>query len=106
MGGPPPRTRSGVPPGALARRRACQHVPPDDARVAAKVARYFPNGLDAFWGAYLVAGTPEVVAAHFQEYVDAGIEYFDVQTLDPDDEETIGLVTAHLLPLLRTLPQA
>ena len=78
---------------------------PDDARVAAKVARYLPNGLDAFWGAYLVAGTPEVVA-HFQEYVDAGIEYFDVQTLDPDDEETIGLVTAHLLPLLRTPPQA
>jgi alkanesulfonate monooxygenase SsuD/methylene tetrahydromethanopterin reductase-like flavin-dependent oxidoreductase (luciferase family) len=74
---------------------------PDDNAVAAKVARYFPDGLDAFWGAYLVAGTPESTATHYQDYVDAGIEYFIVQTLDPDDEETIALVTSDLVPRLQ-----
>jgi alkanesulfonate monooxygenase SsuD/methylene tetrahydromethanopterin reductase-like flavin-dependent oxidoreductase (luciferase family) len=70
--------------------------------VAAKVARYFPGGLDPFWGAYLVAGTPEQAAAHFQAYVDAGIEYFVVQTLDPDDEESIALTIEQLQPRLES----
>ena len=73
----------------------------DEQAVAAKVARYFPDGLDAFWGAYLVACTPEAAAEHYQAYVDAGIEYFIVQTLDPDDEETVALVTSELLPRLQ-----
>lgn len=72
----------------------------DEPAVAAKIGRYFPGGLDAFWGKYLVAGTPEIVAMHFQQFVDAGIEYFVVQTLDPDDEETIALVTSRLAPQL------
>jgi alkanesulfonate monooxygenase SsuD/methylene tetrahydromethanopterin reductase-like flavin-dependent oxidoreductase (luciferase family) len=74
---------------------------PDESTVAAKVDRYFPHGLDAFWGKYLVAGTPAGVASHFQGFVDAGIDYFVVQTLDPDDEESISLVTAELKPHLR-----
>ena len=69
--------------------------------VAAKVARYFPDGLDPFWGAYLVSGTPESVASHYQAYVEAGVEYFVLQTLDPDDEESIALATAELAPRLR-----
>ncbi|MCA9861636.1 MAG: hypothetical protein KC432_01385, partial [Thermomicrobiales bacterium] len=67
----------------------------------AKVAPYFPNGLDPFWGAYLVAGTPEAVTRHYQQYVDAGIQYFVFQTLDPSDEETIRLAAEQLLPQLR-----
>ena len=74
----------------------------DTAAVAAKAARYFPDGLDAFWGKYLVAGTPDTVAQHYQEYVDAGIEYFIVQTLDPDDEETIAMVMSELAPRLQS----
>ena len=73
---------------------------PDDAAVSAKVARYFPDGLDAFWGKYLVAGTPADVAPHFQSFVDAGIDYFVVQSLDPDDEESIALVMSDLAPRL------
>lgn len=73
----------------------------DERAVAAKVARYFPDGLDAFWGAYLVAGTPDTVASHYRRYVDAGVEYFVVQTLDPDDEESIALVTAEVAPRLQ-----
>jgi alkanesulfonate monooxygenase SsuD/methylene tetrahydromethanopterin reductase-like flavin-dependent oxidoreductase (luciferase family) len=74
---------------------------PDEAAVQAKVNRYFPDGLDAFWGAYLVAGTPETVARYYQEYVDAGIQYFVFQTLDPTDEETVCLAAEDLLPRLR-----
>jgi alkanesulfonate monooxygenase SsuD/methylene tetrahydromethanopterin reductase-like flavin-dependent oxidoreductase (luciferase family) len=74
---------------------------PKEEAVARKVARYFPDGLDPFWGAYLVAGTPDSVAPHFQGYVDAGIDYFVIQTLDPDDEESISLITTELLPRLR-----
>lgn len=69
--------------------------------VAAKVARYFPDGLDPFWGAYLVRGTPEEVAAWYQGFADAGISYFVVQTLDPFDEETISLLGNRIAPMVR-----
>jgi alkanesulfonate monooxygenase SsuD/methylene tetrahydromethanopterin reductase-like flavin-dependent oxidoreductase (luciferase family) len=71
---------------------------PSEPAVAAKVRRYFPDGLDAFWGAYLVAGTPEIVAEYYQWFVDAGIEYFVMQTLDPDDEESMSLAMSELAP--------
>jgi len=77
---------------------------PTQEAVDAKVRRYFPDGLDPFWGAYLVAGTPQRIAETFQEYVDVGINFIDIQTLDPDDEETIALVTTDLAPLLTPLP--
>jgi alkanesulfonate monooxygenase SsuD/methylene tetrahydromethanopterin reductase-like flavin-dependent oxidoreductase (luciferase family) len=73
----------------------------DSAAVSAKIARYFPDGLDAFWGKYLVAGTPDSVAQHYQEYVNAGVEYFIVQSLDPDDEETIAMISSELAPRLQ-----
>lgn len=75
-----------------------------EAGVATKVKRYFPDGLDVFWGKYLVSGTPEQAAAFFQPFVDAGMEYFVIQTLDPDDEESIALITGGLAPLLRAKP--
>ena len=75
---------------------------PDQAGVAAKLARYFPQGLDDFWGKYLVAGTPESIAPHYQAFIDAGIQYFVVQTLDPDDEESIALATSALEPATPT----
>lgn len=73
---------------------------PTEREAAAKVERYFPNGLDAFWGAYLVHGTPAQAAAHYQGFVDAGIRYFVVQTLDPMDEETIALLANEVAPRL------
>jgi len=74
---------------------------PDERAVQAKVTRYFPDGLDQFWGAYLVAGTPEEAARHYQPFVDAGIQYFVLQTLDPTDEETIRLIAEQMLPWIR-----
>lgn len=79
---------------------------PTEAEAAAKVSHYFPDGLDAFWGKYLVAGTPDSVASFFQGFVDVGITYFVIQTLDPDDGETISLATGDLLPLLQLPNQA
>lgn len=75
-------------------------VAEDEPAVAAKVRTYFPDGLDAFWGAYLVAGTPERIAAHYQRFADAGIGYFVVQTLDPNDEETVALFAQRVAPAL------
>lgn len=72
----------------------------DERALEAKVSHYFPEGLDQFWGAYLVAGTPDSAAGHFQQYLDVGIEYFIVQTLDPGDEETIALLTSDVAPRL------
>lgn len=74
---------------------------PTAAAVAAKVARYFPEGLDRFWGAYLVAGTPDEAARYFQGFADAGIQYFVAQTLDPDDEETMRLLIEQVAPRVR-----
>ena len=71
-------------------------VAPTAADVRRKVDRYFPDGLDAFWGAYLVAGTPDEVAAHYREYAAVGVQYFVVQTLDPTDEESIALAAQSL----------
>jgi alkanesulfonate monooxygenase SsuD/methylene tetrahydromethanopterin reductase-like flavin-dependent oxidoreductase (luciferase family) len=72
-----------------------------EQEVEDKVARYFPNGLDPFWGAYLVRGTPEQVAAYYQGFVDAGMGYFVVQTLDPYDEETISLLMSAVAPAIQ-----
>jgi hypothetical protein len=74
---------------------------PDHVSVATKLGRYFPQGLDDFWGKYPAAGIPESVAPHYQASVDAGIQYFVIQTLDPDDEESIALATSALAPLLQ-----
>jgi alkanesulfonate monooxygenase SsuD/methylene tetrahydromethanopterin reductase-like flavin-dependent oxidoreductase (luciferase family) len=73
---------------------------PDEDAVAAKIRRYFPDGLDAFWGAYLVSGTPERVAAYYRPYVDIGIRFLDLQVLDPGDEETMSLIIDALGPQL------
>ena len=69
---------------------------PTEAEVAAKVRRYFPNGLDAFWGAYLVSGTPDQVAEIYRPFIEVGIQYLDLQVLDPGDEETITLIVEGL----------
>ena len=73
-------------------------VAPTREAVEAKIRHHFPNGLDAFWGAYLVAGTPDEVASHFRGFVAAGIRYFVVQTLDPADEESMALTISDVLP--------
>lgn len=74
------------------------------AEIDAKVAHYFPDGLDAFWGAYLVQGTPDQVASVFQSYVDAGVQHIVCQVLDSQDIETFTLLTQEVLPRLTAGP--
>jgi alkanesulfonate monooxygenase SsuD/methylene tetrahydromethanopterin reductase-like flavin-dependent oxidoreductase (luciferase family) len=78
---------------------------PDEERAAAKVRRYFSDGIEPFWQDLLVWGTPQSVARHFLEFADAGIDYFILQTVDPNDEETIRLAAEALGPLLLNAAQ-
>jgi alkanesulfonate monooxygenase SsuD/methylene tetrahydromethanopterin reductase-like flavin-dependent oxidoreductase (luciferase family) len=76
-----------------------------EARLEDKLQRYFPQGLhQAFagpWSGFAFAGTPAQAIAYYQDLVDAGIQYFIVQTLDATDEETIGLLAEQVVPAIK-----
>lgn len=76
-------------------------VAPDQAALDRKVARYFPDGVSGFWGSGLVAKTVEGAIAYYQQFIDAGIDYFIFQSLDIDDRETLELVAHEVAPALR-----
>ncbi len=75
------------------------------AEVQAKLKRYFPEGLEQRyagpWRSFVVAGTPEEAVAYYQELVEAGLQYFVVETLDAADEETIRLLAEQVVPQVR-----
>jgi alkanesulfonate monooxygenase SsuD/methylene tetrahydromethanopterin reductase-like flavin-dependent oxidoreductase (luciferase family) len=77
----------------------------DEARLAAKVARYFPAGIGRRfggpWSGFALAATPEQAIAHYRALVDAGIQYFIVESLDADDEETMRLLAERVVPHVR-----
>jgi len=75
-------------------------IAPTEPEVRAKIQRYFPSGLDEFWGKYLVAGTPEQIVDVFLSYVDAGIQHFVCQVLDAEDFETFELIMSDVSPAL------
>ncbi|MCD6028891.1 MAG: class flavin-dependent oxidoreductase [Thermomicrobiales bacterium] len=70
----------------------------DEDAAAAKVARYYPDGIPDELRASRIVGTPEQVVPYYQELVDAGIQYFVVQTLDAADQETIRLLAERVAP--------
>lgn len=72
----------------------------DEHQVKAKLHRYFPDGVGSFWGSMLVWGTPETAVDHFRGFVAAGIQYFVVQVIDPEDEETVRLFAEVVAPLV------
>jgi alkanesulfonate monooxygenase SsuD/methylene tetrahydromethanopterin reductase-like flavin-dependent oxidoreductase (luciferase family) len=67
-----------------------------------KLTHYYPEGINEEQQFSRVVGTPAQVAAYFQTLVDAGMEYFVVQTLDAADSETIELLAREVIP--RVLP--
>lgn len=69
---------------------------PDQAALAAKLARFFPEGVPDWVGP--VYATPEQAIQHYQERVEAGIQYFVVQLLDCTDEETLELLAREVMP--------
>lgn len=74
----------------------------DAARVQAKLAHYFPEGLEKRysgpWRSFVVAGTPEEAITYYRRLVEAGLQYFVVETLDAADEETIRLLAEKVIP--------
>jgi alkanesulfonate monooxygenase SsuD/methylene tetrahydromethanopterin reductase-like flavin-dependent oxidoreductase (luciferase family) len=75
---------------------------PTEEAARAKLDHYYPEGINEEQQFSRVVGTPAQVAAYYQSFVDAGMEYFVVQTLDAADTETIELLAREVMP--RVLP--
>jgi alkanesulfonate monooxygenase SsuD/methylene tetrahydromethanopterin reductase-like flavin-dependent oxidoreductase (luciferase family) len=72
-----------------------------DREARAKLDRYHPAPLTDVQRITRIAGSPETVAAVYQELIDAGFEYFVVQTQDASDLESITLLATEVIPRLR-----
>jgi len=75
---------------------------PTESAAKAKLTHYYPEGINEEQQYSRVVGTPEQVAAYYQALVNAGMDYFVVQTLDAADIETIQLLAREVIP--RVLP--
>jgi alkanesulfonate monooxygenase SsuD/methylene tetrahydromethanopterin reductase-like flavin-dependent oxidoreductase (luciferase family) len=78
----------------------------NETHLQAKLQRYFPEGLEQRfsgpWSGFAFASTPERAIGYYQELVDAGIQYFIVQTLDAADEETIRLMAEKVVRSIKS----
>jgi alkanesulfonate monooxygenase SsuD/methylene tetrahydromethanopterin reductase-like flavin-dependent oxidoreductase (luciferase family) len=68
------------------------------AAVEAKTRRAYPQGLTDVQKLTRVIGTPDDAVSHYKELVDAGVQYFTVQSLDAADEETFRLLAEEVAP--------
>ncbi len=71
--------------------------------VQAKREKYFPDGLTGEQRITRVFGTPDQIVAYYRELIDAGVQYFVMQTQDAGDTETIELLGREVAPRLRQL---
>lgn len=67
----------------------------------AKLDRYYPAGINEEQRYSRVATTPDGAVAYYQALVEAGMDYFVVQSLDAADTETIRLLANEVAPRLR-----
>lgn len=81
-------------------------VAENDREARAKLERYHPEPLTEVQRITRIAGSPETVAAVYQDLIDAGFEYFVVQTQDASDLESISLLATEVIPRLRPKTQA
>jgi alkanesulfonate monooxygenase SsuD/methylene tetrahydromethanopterin reductase-like flavin-dependent oxidoreductase (luciferase family) len=75
----------------------------NDRDARAKREKYFPNGLTEEQTYTRIIGTPDQVVAYCTELVDAGVQYFVMQTQDASDTETIELLGREVAPRVRAL---
>lgn len=75
----------------------------NERAVRAKKERYFPNGLTEEQEYTRIFGTPDQIVAYCAELVDAGVQYFVMQTQDASDTETIELLGREVAPRVRAL---
>ncbi len=77
----------------------------DEARLRSKVAQAVPEGVDQRysgpWRGFALPATVDQAIAHYRGLVDAGIQYFVIETLDAADEETILLLAERVIPAVR-----
>ena len=77
----------------------------DEARLATKLARMAPHGLDqrfsGRWSGFALAMTVEQAIAYYRKLVQAGIQYFDIELLDAADVQTIRLLAEQVMPEVR-----
>lgn len=71
--------------------------------VQAKKDKYFPGGLTEDQRYTRIFGTPDQIVAYCAELVDAGVQYFVMQTQDASDTETIELLGREVAPRVRQL---
>jgi alkanesulfonate monooxygenase SsuD/methylene tetrahydromethanopterin reductase-like flavin-dependent oxidoreductase (luciferase family) len=71
--------------------------------VQAKKATYFPDGLTEEQQYTRIFGTPDQIVDYCAELVDAGVQYFVMQTQDASDTETIELLGREVAPRVRAL---
>jgi alkanesulfonate monooxygenase SsuD/methylene tetrahydromethanopterin reductase-like flavin-dependent oxidoreductase (luciferase family) len=64
----------------------------------AKLDHYYPQGVNEEQQFSRVAASPARAVAYYQALVDAGRDYFVVQTLDAADTETIELLAREVIP--------
>jgi len=77
-------------------------IAPTERELESKIASFFPGGVpDSLDYLGVTAGTPEQIVEKFQQYVDAGIQYFVVQLVNGSDRETIQLLADEVAPALR-----
>jgi alkanesulfonate monooxygenase SsuD/methylene tetrahydromethanopterin reductase-like flavin-dependent oxidoreductase (luciferase family) len=74
-----------------------------EREVQAKKAKYFPDGLTEEQEHTRIFGTPDQIVAYCAELVDAGVQYFVMQTQDASDTESIELLGREVAPRVRTL---
>jgi alkanesulfonate monooxygenase SsuD/methylene tetrahydromethanopterin reductase-like flavin-dependent oxidoreductase (luciferase family) len=76
----------------------------DEAALQAKLAHYFPGGIQqryqGAWRDYVFHATPDRAIAHFRALIEAGIQYFIVETMDALDHDTIRLLATEVIPAL------
>lgn len=77
---------------------------PTERAARAKLAHYYPAGVNEEQTYSRVATTPAGAVAYYQALADAGIGYFVVQTLDAADDETIRLLATEVAPHVRVRP--
>ncbi|MCA9858542.1 MAG: LLM class flavin-dependent oxidoreductase [Thermomicrobiales bacterium] len=69
--------------------------------VQAKKEKYFPNGLTREQEYTRIFGTPDQIVSYCAELIDAGVQYFVMQTQDASDTESIELLGREVAPRLR-----
>ena len=71
----------------------------------AKLDHYFPQGIEqryeGAWRDYVFHATPDRAIAYFRALIDAGIQYFIVETMDAMDHDTIRLLATDVIPAIR-----